>query len=72
MCIGHGQATATLIERGMSHLVYLALGTNLGDRLANLNSAISAMPRPSSRWQPHTFMKRHRLGVLDQPAFLNR
>ena len=28
----------------MAHTVYLALGTNLGDRLANLKQAAGALP----------------------------
>ena len=56
----------------MSHQVYLALGTNLGDRRANLNSAIQAMPpavRPQAASQVYETAP---WGVLDQPAFLNQ
>ena len=56
----------------MSHQVYLALGTNLGDRRANLNSAIQAMP-PAVRLQAASQVyETAPWGVLDQPAFLNQ
>lgn len=58
--------------------VYLALGTNLGDRLANLNAAIDSLSR-STPHAPSSIV--HRLssniyetppwGYTDQPAFLN-
>jgi len=56
----------------MSHLVYLALGTNLGDRLANLTSAIKAL---TPAVQPIASSKVYETppwGYLDQPAFLNQ
>lgn len=53
-------------------LVYLGLGTNLGDRLANLEQALQALApqvhvlRASSVYQTQPW------GYLDQPAFLNQ
>ena len=53
-------------------LVYLGLGTNLGDRLANLEQALQALTpqvrvlRASSVYQTQPW------GYLDQPAFLNQ
>jgi 2-amino-4-hydroxy-6-hydroxymethyldihydropteridine diphosphokinase len=56
----------------MSHLVYLALGTNLGDRIANLNSAIRAMPPVVQPQAASQVYETPPWGVLDQPAFLNQ
>jgi 2-amino-4-hydroxy-6-hydroxymethyldihydropteridine diphosphokinase len=56
----------------MSHLVYLALGTNLGDRLANLRAAIQAL---SPTLQPLAASRVYETppwGYVDQPAFLNQ
>jgi 2-amino-4-hydroxy-6-hydroxymethyldihydropteridine diphosphokinase len=55
----------------MNHIIYLALGSNLGDRLANLHAALAALP-------PLVVVRRSSLiyetlpwGLTDQPAFLN-
>lgn len=55
----------------MQHIVYIALGTNLGDRQANLRAAIQSMP-------PHVrVLAESRVyatlpwGYTDQPSFLN-
>ena len=55
----------------MNHTVYIALGTNLGDRLANLRGAIEAMP-PEVRVlaESHVY-ETPPWGYEDQPAFLN-
>jgi 2-amino-4-hydroxy-6-hydroxymethyldihydropteridine diphosphokinase len=48
--------------------VYLSLGTNLGDRLANLSAALAALPdivACSSVYETEPW------GVVDQPRFLN-
>jgi len=55
----------------MKHTVYIALGTNLGDRLANLHAAIESMPP-----EIHVLAESHVYetppwGYEDQPAFLN-
>ncbi len=56
----------------MTETVYLALGTNLGDRAANLRAAAAALPplvrvrRASPVYQTPPW------GVLEQPAFLNQ
>ena len=56
----------------MSHLVYLALGTNLGDRLANLTSAIQALPPTLQPLAASRVYETPPWGYLDQPAFLNQ
>jgi 2-amino-4-hydroxy-6-hydroxymethyldihydropteridine diphosphokinase len=56
----------------MKHIVYLALGTNLGDRLSNLKAAVNAMP-PAVL--PQAFSHIYETapwGVTDQPDFLNQ
>ena len=55
----------------MPHLVYIALGTNLGVRPTNLREAITAMP-PKVRVlaESHVY-ETLPWGYADQPAFLN-
>lgn len=55
----------------MNHTVYIALGTNLGDRLANLRAVIASMPP-----EIHVLAESHVYdtppwGYENQPAFLN-
>jgi 2-amino-4-hydroxy-6-hydroxymethyldihydropteridine diphosphokinase len=63
----------------MSHTIYLGLGTNQGDRLANLQAARAAFtpvrsdPAPSVRLlQASPIYETEPWGFLDQPAFLNQ
>ena len=51
--------------------VYLALGTNLGDRLANLKAASSALPPAVAVEAQSPVYETPPWGYLDQPAFLN-
>jgi 2-amino-4-hydroxy-6-hydroxymethyldihydropteridine diphosphokinase len=54
------------------HIVYLSLGSNLGDRLANLSNAISAL---HSKVQPgiqSSIYETEPWGYSNQPAFLNQ
>ena len=56
----------------MSHTVFLALGTNLGDRQANLAAAAAGLP---PRVRPEAFSPIYETepwGYADQPAFLNQ
>jgi len=55
----------------MNHIVYLALGTNLGDRLANLHAAINSFPSPIVHRQSSRVYETAPWGYTDQPAFLN-
>jgi 2-amino-4-hydroxy-6-hydroxymethyldihydropteridine diphosphokinase len=52
-------------------IVYLALGTNLGDRLANLRAAIEALPPEIKVIAESKVYETPPWGVEDQPAFLN-
>lgn len=55
----------------MSHDIYLALGTNLGDRLANLRAAIAALAPQVRAEAESRIYETPPWGFLDQPAFLN-
>jgi 2-amino-4-hydroxy-6-hydroxymethyldihydropteridine diphosphokinase len=55
----------------MQHIAYIALGTNLGDRSANLRAALEELP-PDVRVlaESHVY-ETPPWGYTDQPAFLN-
>lgn len=53
------------------HTVYLALGTNLGDRLANLQSALASLPPDVKPVRVSPIYETPPWGYTDQPAFLN-
>jgi len=56
----------------MAHRVYLALGTNLGDRLTNLRAALGALaPQVIVRAESLVY-ETEPWGYADQPAFLNQ
>ena len=55
----------------MSHTVYLSLGTNLGDRLANLRAAIAALAPQVRMDDRSSVYETEPWGYSDQPAFLN-
>jgi 2-amino-4-hydroxy-6-hydroxymethyldihydropteridine diphosphokinase len=55
----------------MSHTVYIALGTNLGDRKSNLRTAIDAMPPDVKVVAESHIYETPPWGYEDQPAFLN-
>lgn len=52
-------------------IVYLALGTNLGDRPANLRAALAALPPAVTVLAQSPVYETPPWGVTDQPAFLN-
>ena len=52
--------------------VYLALGTNLGDRIANLQAAIAALPVWMHLLASSPVYETEPWGYTDQPAFLNQ
>ena len=54
------------------HIVYLALGTNLGDRLANLKQAIASLtPQMEVKTKSQVY-ETAPWGYEDQPKFLNQ
>jgi 2-amino-4-hydroxy-6-hydroxymethyldihydropteridine diphosphokinase len=52
--------------------VFISLGTNLGDRLANLQAAISAMPPEVQVTAGSPIYETPPWGFSDQPDFLNQ
>jgi 2-amino-4-hydroxy-6-hydroxymethyldihydropteridine diphosphokinase len=55
----------------MNHNIYLALGSNLGDRQENLLSAIQALPPDVIVLAESRIYETPPWGYADQPAFLN-
>jgi len=51
--------------------VYLALGTNLGDRPGNLRAALTILPPHVTILKKSAVYETQPWGVTDQPAFLN-
>jgi 2-amino-4-hydroxy-6-hydroxymethyldihydropteridine diphosphokinase len=56
----------------MDHIVYLALGSNLGNRLANLKNAISNLPPQMEVKAKSPVYETPPWGYADQPPFLNQ
>lgn len=56
----------------MTHTVYLALGSNLGDRLENLKAAVSALEPDIHPRCCSAVYETPPWGYLDQPQFLNQ
>jgi 2-amino-4-hydroxy-6-hydroxymethyldihydropteridine diphosphokinase len=54
------------------HTVYLALGSNLGDRLANLKEAIAALPPQMEVQAKSSIYETPPWGYEAQPKFLNQ
>ena len=54
------------------HIVYRALGSNLGDRLANLNQAIASLPPQMEVKAKSQVYETPPWGFDDQPKFLNQ
>ena len=55
----------------MNHTIYIALGTNLGDRLTNLRTAVETMPPEVSVQAESPIYETPPWGYEDQPAFFN-
>ena len=51
--------------------IYLALGSNLGDRFANLQAAMVALPPAVLVLEQSPVYETPPWGLMDQPAFLN-
>jgi 2-amino-4-hydroxy-6-hydroxymethyldihydropteridine diphosphokinase len=56
----------------MAHTVYLGLGSNLGDRLVNLQAACSALTPYACIFSASPVYETAPWGYTDQPAFLNQ
>jgi 2-amino-4-hydroxy-6-hydroxymethyldihydropteridine diphosphokinase len=54
------------------HTIYIALGTNLGDRVANLKQAIAAMPPQITVKAKSSVYETPPWGYEEQPKFLNQ
>lgn len=54
-----------------THTIYLALGTNLGDRMDNLHRAVAALPPTIRVTALSSVYETPPWGYADQPAFLN-
>src|SRR3990172_218123 len=55
----------------MSHTVFIALGSNLGDRHANLHAAIEALPPAVEVQRISPIYETEPWGYREQPKFLN-
>lgn len=56
----------------MNHLAYLGLGTNLGDRMVNLQQALGQLEPLAQLLRTSRVFETPPWGYLDQPAFLNQ
>ena len=56
----------------MEHTAYLALGSNMGNRLSNLKNAISNLPPQMDVKKKSTVYETPPWGYADQPPFLNQ
>jgi 2-amino-4-hydroxy-6-hydroxymethyldihydropteridine diphosphokinase len=56
----------------MVHIIYLSLGSNLGDRLGNLHTAINSLPPTVSHIIQSAVYETQPWGYPDQPDFLNQ
>jgi len=55
----------------MDHTIYLALGSNLGDRSANLKAAVASLPPDVTVLAESPVYETKPWGLADQPDFLN-
>ena len=56
----------------MTHQIYLALGTNLGDRVANLDEAVETISSKVHTLRRSPIYETDPVGYLDQGQFLNQ
>jgi 2-amino-4-hydroxy-6-hydroxymethyldihydropteridine diphosphokinase len=59
------------VNRMPTNIVYLALGTNLGDRSGNLQAARAALLPAVTLLESSPVYETQPWGIIDQPAFLN-
>jgi 2-amino-4-hydroxy-6-hydroxymethyldihydropteridine diphosphokinase len=55
----------------MQHTVYLGIGTNLGDRVENLNCALEQLAPAVHVMRASSIYETEPWGIIDQPLFLN-
>jgi 2-amino-4-hydroxy-6-hydroxymethyldihydropteridine diphosphokinase len=65
------EVRGTLLDNLLSHTIYLALGTNLGDRPANLRAALDALEPDIHVLDKSPVYETEPWGYTDQPPFLN-
>jgi len=58
--------------KNMEHKIYIALGTNLGDREFNLREAVAALPPDVSVSDQSPIYETAPWGFDNQPKFLNQ
>ena len=56
----------------MKHVAYIALGTNLGDRMGYLQAAIDSLQPKVNLLRASRVYETAPWGILDQPDFLNQ
>jgi 2-amino-4-hydroxy-6-hydroxymethyldihydropteridine diphosphokinase len=56
----------------MTHTVYLSLGTNIGDRAANLKEAVASLPPQMTVKKKSNVYETPPWGYTEQDAFLNQ
>ncbi len=59
-------------DKQLPHTVYLALGSNQGDRRANLHSVVTGLPPLASVLSESNIYETPPWGFEDQPAFYNQ
>jgi 2-amino-4-hydroxy-6-hydroxymethyldihydropteridine diphosphokinase len=55
----------------MSHRVYLGLGSNVGDRIENLQLCVKRLSQRVSIYEASSVYETEPVGFTDQPSFLN-
>lgn len=55
----------------MHHLIYLSLGSNLGDRLSNLQTAITLLPPEIQTLTQSSIYETEPWGYINQSTFIN-
>ena len=61
-----------MVNHNPPHIVYVALGSNLGERLVNLQNASDALPPAVQIQERSPVYETPPWGYLDQPLFLNQ
>jgi 2-amino-4-hydroxy-6-hydroxymethyldihydropteridine diphosphokinase len=56
----------------MTHIIYISLGSNLGDRLANLRNAMTNISPEVKAVAKSSIYETEPWGYSDQPSFLNQ